>query len=111
MTYDLVIGDYAYSSWSLRGWLLFEKFGIARNLQQVSFAADPDLASQFPDFAPARTVPTLRTPEGAIISDSLAMAEELASRHPDAGMWPGDPRDRATARSVWMGFQIRAHSV
>jgi glutathione S-transferase len=26
--YDLVIGDRAYSSWSLRGWLLFEAFGI-----------------------------------------------------------------------------------
>jgi glutathione S-transferase len=24
MTYDLVIGDRAYSSWSLRGWLLFD---------------------------------------------------------------------------------------
>ena len=28
MTYDLVIGDRAYSSWSLRGWLLFDAFGI-----------------------------------------------------------------------------------
>ena len=28
MTYDLAIGDRAYSSWSLRGWLLFDAFGI-----------------------------------------------------------------------------------
>ena len=28
MTYSLAIADRAYSSWSLRGWLLFEKFGI-----------------------------------------------------------------------------------
>ena len=28
MTYDLVIGDRGYSSWSLRGWLLFDAFGI-----------------------------------------------------------------------------------
>ena len=26
--YDLAIGDRSYSSWSLRGWLLFENFGL-----------------------------------------------------------------------------------
>ncbi|MEY3309433.1 MAG: hypothetical protein RLZZ413_3471, partial [Pseudomonadota bacterium] len=28
MTYDLAIADRAYSSWSLRGWLLFDAFGL-----------------------------------------------------------------------------------
>ena len=28
MTYDLYIGDRTFSSWSLRGWLLLEKFGL-----------------------------------------------------------------------------------
>ena len=28
MTYDLYIGDRTFSSWSLRGWLMFEKFGL-----------------------------------------------------------------------------------
>ena len=28
MTYELAIGDRAYSSWSLRGWLLFDAFGL-----------------------------------------------------------------------------------
>ena len=27
--YTLVIGDRAYSSWSLRGWLMFDAFGIS----------------------------------------------------------------------------------
>ena len=100
MTYELVIGDYAYSSWSLRGWLLFVKFGIAHRLHQVTFADDRTVAEQMPTFAPARTVPTVKTPDGAILSDSLAIAEELADRHPDAGLWPSDPLHRATARAL-----------
>lgn len=99
MTYDLIIGDYAYSSWSLRGWLLFEAFGINRRLSQVHFG-DDGILEQLAEFKPARTVPTMRTPEGAIVSDSLAMAEELATRHPDAGFWPTDPLARATARAL-----------
>lgn len=27
MTYVLAIGDRSYSSWSLRAWLMFERFG------------------------------------------------------------------------------------
>ncbi|WP_299418842.1 glutathione S-transferase [uncultured Shimia sp.] len=99
MTYDLYLGDYAYSSWSLRGWLLFEKFGISRNLTLVDFS-DQSVAEQLQKIAPARTVPTMVTPEGAIVSDSLAIAEELATRHPDAGLWPTDPGARATARNL-----------
>jgi glutathione S-transferase len=98
MTYDLILGDRAYSSWSLRGWLLFENFGLACKSRFVDFTGS--VADQLADLAPARTVPTLRTPEGAIVSDSLAIAEELGVRHPNAGLWPADPRARATARSL-----------
>lgn len=99
MTYQLFLGDYAYSSWSLRGWLLFEKFGVRRSETIVDFS-EKSVISQLAEVAPARTVPTMITPEGAVVSDSLAIAEELASRHPDAGFWPSDPKARATARSL-----------
>jgi len=99
MTYHLLIGEYAYSSWSLRGWLLFEKFGIDRKTTYVSFE-NKDVAEQLATYAPARTVPTMITPDGAVVSESLAMAEELASRHPEAGFWPADPAARATARTL-----------
>ena len=99
MTYDLIIGDYAYSSWSMRAWLLFDRFGIPHRLTEICFddGAVPDL---IPDWAPARTVPAVRTPEGAILGDSIAIAEELASRHPEAGLWPEAPLARATARAL-----------
>ncbi|MCG6902454.1 MAG: glutathione S-transferase [Rhodobacter sp.] len=105
MTYQLILGDRAYSSWSLRGWLLFENFGLSATQRFVDFngagkSKPQTVGEQLADLAPARTVPTLVTPDGALIWDSLAIAEELATRHPDAGHWPADPKARATARSL-----------
>jgi glutathione S-transferase len=99
MTYTLAIGQRAYSSWSLRGWLLFAKTGLPVTLHAVRLY-DPDFLDQLAQFAPARSVPALRLAGGGVVMDSLAIAEELASRHPDAGLWPADPAERAVARSI-----------
>lgn len=113
MSYTLAIGDRAYSSWSLRGWLLFDAFGIAVKTRRARLYTDelPQLLANFP---PARTVPVMRTPDGAVVPDSLAIAEELASRHPDAGLLPVEPRARAVARvlmaEMHAGFSaLRTH--
>ncbi|PRY92968.1 glutathione S-transferase [Hasllibacter halocynthiae] len=99
MPYDLAIGDRAYSSWSLRGWLLLAAFGLPVRVRRAQLRTD-ELPVLLERFAPARTVPAMRCPDGAIATDSLAIAEELASRHPGAGHWPGDPAARALARSL-----------
>ena len=98
MTYELAIGDRAYSSWSLRGWLLLDAFGIPVRVRRAQMRTDA-FPALLADFAPARTVPALRTPEG-VLTDSLAIAEELAQRHPEAGHWPEDPARRTLARSI-----------
>jgi glutathione S-transferase len=95
--YDLVIGDRSYSSWSLRGWLLFDAFGIPVKTHLARLYSD-ELPNMLRDYFPAKTAPTMRTPDGVVIPESLAIAEELATRHPEAGHWPSDPRARATAR-------------
>lgn len=99
MTYDLLIGDRAYSSWSLRGWLLLAKFGLDANISNTNIYG-PDFRKDLADFAPARTVPVLRLPEGPVVMDTLAMAETLAERHPDLGFWPKDIAARALARGI-----------
>ncbi len=99
MTYSLYLGDRAYSSWSLRAWLLREVADLPLKTVYVDFLGQ-DVAAQLKDVAPARTVPTLKTPDGAVISESLALSEELATRFPDAGLWPIDPKARAIARSL-----------
>ena len=99
MTYDLAIGDRAYSSWSLRGWLLFDAFGLPVRTQTARLFTD-ELPRLLEEYAPARTVPVMRAEDGTVVADSLAMAEDLASRHPDAGRWPALPTARAAARML-----------
>lgn len=99
MTYTLAIGDRSYSSWSLRGWLLFDAFGIAVETCSARLYT-PAFPALMAEFAPARTAPVIRTPEGTVVPDSLAIAEELATRHPAAGHWPAAPAARATARAL-----------
>ena len=113
MPYDLVIGDRAYSSWSLRGWLLFDAFGIPVKLHRARLYTD-ELATILRDFFPARTAPTMRTPDGVVVPETIAIAEELATRHPEVGLWPVEPRARATARvlaaEMHAGFSaLRSH--
>jgi glutathione S-transferase len=95
--YTIAIGDRTYSSWSLRGWLLFANFGIPVAVETGVLYSD-DLQRLLARFAPARQVPAIRTPEGEVIGESIAIAETLAERHPGAGHWPADPAARAMAR-------------
>ncbi|MEF3048693.1 glutathione S-transferase [Pseudotabrizicola sp. L79] len=110
--YDLVIGDRAYSSWSLRGWLLFDAFGIPYRLHRARLYTD-ELPTLLGQFFPARTAPTIRTPDGIVMPESLAIAEELASRHPTAGIWPegkGRAIGRVLAAEMHAGFTaLRSH--
>lgn len=97
--YEILIGDRSYSSWSLRGWLMFDSFGLPVRVRMARLY-EPGFAAALADFATAATVPVMRTPAGTVVSDSLAIAEELASRHPAAGHWPADPEHRAVARRL-----------
>ncbi|GGH35674.1 glutathione S-transferase [Cribrihabitans marinus] len=97
MTYDLFIGDRMFSSWSLRGWLMLEKFGLPHRIHMIGLYTGK-MAQDMAPLAPARLVPVLRLPDGTVVGESLAIAETLAERHPGAGLWPADPALRATAR-------------
>jgi len=99
MTHTLAIADRGYSSWSLRGWLLLDSFGLPFRTRSARLYTD-ELPALLAEFAPARTVPALRLDDGTLVWDSLAMAETLHERHPGAGIWPADPALRALARSM-----------
>ncbi|MFC4216850.1 glutathione S-transferase [Pseudophaeobacter arcticus] len=105
MTYELYIGDRMYSSWSLRGWLMLEKFAIPHNIHLVGLYAGT-MAQDMAHLAPARLVPTLKTDQGLVIGESLAMGETLAEHFPTAGLWPRVPDQRATAR--WLVSEMVA---
>jgi len=102
MRYHLILGNQAYSSWSLRGWLLLKPFGVEFSHEVVPLYV-PEYASFVNANHPANTVPTLQVFDGAdktVIWDSLAIAEFLHEQHPDAGIWPAGTHARAAARSL-----------
>jgi len=102
MTYHLILGNRLYFSWSIAAYLMVEKFGLSDqvDVEIVLPDGEPDVARFLKNHPPAKTLPTLITPDGAVVSDSFAIAEELASRFPDAQMWPTDPMARAVARTI-----------
>ncbi len=95
----LILGNRSYSSWSIRAWLLVKRFDLPVATQFIHFD-DGDVADLVAEHAPARSVPILVTEEGVAIPESLAIAEELATRYPGAALWPKDPAARATARAL-----------
>ncbi len=99
MTYELFIGDRTFSSWSMRGWLMLECFGLPFKSELIGLYAGT-YRDELAALAPARTVPAMRCPHGGILTDSLAMAETLAEAHPDIAFYPADPKARALARSM-----------
>jgi glutathione S-transferase len=99
MTYSLLIGQKSYSSWSLRGWLCFAPFDIPVTVQSAVIYSDAfyeDVAA----FGANRTVPAVRTPQGGMLTDSLAIGWHLAEAFPDNGLLPTDPIARAEAQSI-----------
>lgn len=105
MTYDLYIGDRSFSSWSLRGWLMLKAFELPHRTHLVGLYSGT-MADDLADLAPARLVPVLKTPEGDVSQDTLAMAETLHERHPDAGLWPKDQSARVLAR--WLVAEMHS---
>lgn len=96
--FTLVIGNYNYSSWSLRAWLVLKRSGLAFDTVRVVLD-QPDTARNIARYTPAGRVPVL-IHDDLHVWDSLAICEYLAEQAPQAGLWPADPRARALARSV-----------
>jgi glutathione S-transferase len=94
----LTISSKNYSSWSLRGWLLCQLAGLEVEEQVISLD-DPSNRAELLLLAPSVLVPRLS--EGDVsVWDTLAIAEYLAERNPDAGMLPKDKAARAHCRSI-----------
>lgn len=83
----------------MRGWLMLEKFGLPYRTHLVGLYAGT-MAADMAHLAPARLVPALQLPDGTVVGESMAIAETLAERHPEAGLWPKDAAARATARML-----------
>lgn len=97
----LIIGNKAYSSWSLRGWLACKLSGLPFEETVVPlYDQDWDRRRAGDEFAPSSgKVPILWDGE-AVVWDSLAIVEYLNDKTGNTRFWPADPAARAMARSM-----------
>ena len=97
----LIIGNKAYSSWSLRGWLACKQSGLLFEEVVVPlYDGDWDRRRAGDEFAPSSgKVPILWDGE-AVVWDSLAIIDYLADKVGRDRYWPADEAARAMARSM-----------
>ncbi|HSI56317.1 MAG TPA: glutathione S-transferase family protein [Ideonella sp.] len=99
---QLYIGNKNYSSWSMRPWVLMRQLGIPFDevkLRFDSFEPGSAFKTAIDALSPTGKVPVL-VDDGFVVWDTLAIAEYLAERFPQHGVWPADARLRARARSL-----------
>jgi glutathione S-transferase len=97
----LIIGNRAYSSWSMRGWLACKQSGEDfEELVVPMFDREWEQRREGDEFAPSLgKVPILWDGE-IVVWDSMAIIEFLADRVGPALYWPEDEAARAVARSM-----------
>jgi glutathione S-transferase len=95
----LYVGNKAYSSWSLRGWLALKLTGAP--FEEVVFPMEgPGKTTKaIHDSSPSGRVPLLKHGD-LLVWDSLAIAEYVNELFPAARLWPEDRAARALARSA-----------
>jgi len=96
---ELVIGDKAWSTWSMRPWLVLKHAGAEFGEKRVPLRQGPATEAAIAPLSPSGRVPALIDGD-LVIWDSLAICEYAAERFPKAGLWPEDPAARALARAA-----------
>jgi glutathione S-transferase len=94
----LILANKAYSSWSLRPWILLAQLKIP--FEEVVIPMEqPDTRANMLKYAPTGKCPSLH--DGKIaVWESLAIIEYIAAAHPEKTVWPKGKAARAHARSL-----------
>jgi glutathione S-transferase len=97
----LIIGNKAYSSWSLRGWLAVKQSGLPfEEITVPMFDEDWEKRRSGDEFAPSGGKVPILWDDKAVIWDSLAIVEWLADKTARGRYWPEDEVARGMARSM-----------
>ena len=97
----LIIGNKAYSSWSLRGWLACKQSGLSFEEVVVPlYDSEWDKRREGDEFAPSSGKVPILWDGDTVVWDSLAIIEFLADRVGREKFWPENEAARAMARSM-----------
>ena len=98
MALTLVIGNKAYSSWSLRPWLAMTHLGIAFEETVIPMHRPETKAAMLAN-SPAGKVPVLKDGE-VTVWETLAILEYLNETYANGALWPAQRAARAHARAI-----------
>jgi glutathione S-transferase len=98
----LIIGNKAYSSWSLRGWLAVTHSGLPCDEVVVPLYNDDwAVRREQPDLLPSNSKVPILWDGGCAVWESLAIIDYLDEKTGGTrGFWPDDMAARALARSM-----------
>lgn len=97
----LIIGNKAYSSWSMRGWLACKQSGLSfEELIVPIYGEDWDEVRVSENFAPSGGKVPILWDDETVIWDSLAIIDWLADKTHRDRFWPKDETARGMARSM-----------
>ncbi|WP_397593983.1 glutathione S-transferase, partial [Sphingorhabdus sp.] len=101
MTLKLIIGNKAYSSWSMRGWLACKQSGLHfEELTVPLYDESWDERKREEDLAPSSGKVPILWDGDAVIWDSMAILEYLADKVGRDRFWPKDDVARGMARAM-----------
>src|SRR5581483_5500874 len=96
---ELLIGDKAWSTWSMRAWLALKRTGAPFTETLIRLRTERTADEARAAGSPNGKLPVLKDGE-TTVWDSLAIGEYVAERFPAAQLWPADPAARAAGRSA-----------
>jgi glutathione S-transferase len=97
----LIIGNRAYSSWSMRGWLAMKQSDLEfEELVVPMFNEAWEKRREGHEFAPSLGKVPILWDGDCVVWDSLAIIEFLADRVGRDQFWPADDAARGMARSM-----------
>jgi glutathione S-transferase len=97
----LIIGNKAYSSWSLRGWLAVRQSGLPfEEIVVPMYDQDWEKRREGDEFAPSSGKVPILWDGDVVVWDSLAIVEYCAEKAGRDRFWPADDGARAMARSM-----------
>ena len=97
----LIIGNRAYSSWSLRGWLAVKQSGEEfKEIVVPMFDEQWEQRREGDEFAPSLGKVPILWDGACVVWDSMAIIEFLADRVGRDRFWPADDAARGMARSM-----------
>src|SRR6185437_15327124 len=78
--------------------------GAEYETADIDLRTNAQLGVEYGAINPARKIPALRLPGGAIVTESAAILLTICDRHPDAGLLPKSGSDARAQALRWIAF-------